>query len=195
MKTNLPLKIFLSYASPDRPVVRKLYEHLVNLGADPWLDVENLLPGQDWKLEIQKALEDANLILLCLSKGSVNKEGYVQKEMRLALDRGLEMPEGEIFLIPAKLEECDLPFRLRDYQWVDLFTESGMQRLIKSLNLRAERVGAKPMSADGTIPVVRLAAPKDDAKPKSSGGNIINIYGNVSDSNIVIGDDNEVENK
>lgn len=195
MKTNLPLKIFLSYASPDHPVVRKLYEHLINLGADPWLDVENLLPGQDWKLEIQKALEDADVILLCLSKGSVNKEGYVQREMRLALDRGLEMPEGEIFLIPAKLEECDLPFRLHDYQWVDLFTESGMQRLIKSLNLRAERVGAKPMSADGTIPVVKPAAPKDDAKPKSSGGNIINIYGNVSDSNIVIGDDNEVGNK
>jgi len=195
MTTNLSLKIFLSYASPDRAVVRKLYERLVKLGADPWLDVENLLPGQDWKLEIQKALEDADVILLCLSKGSVNKEGYVQREMRLALDRGLEMPEGEIFLIPAKLEECDLPFRLHDYQWVDLFTESGMQRLIKSLNLRAERVGAKPLSADGTIPVMKPAAPKDEAKPKSSGGNVINIYGNVSDSNFVIGDDNEVKNK
>jgi len=195
MTTPPALKIFLSYASPDHPVVRKLYERLVKLGADPWLDVENLLPGQDWKLEIQKALEDADVILLCLSKGSVNKEGYVQKEMRLALDRGLEMPEGAIFLIPARLEECDLPFRLRDYQWVDLFTESGMQRLIKSLNLRAERVGAKPMSADGTIPVVKPAAPKDEAKPKSSGGNVINIYGNVSDSNFVIGDDNEVKNK
>lgn len=195
MTTNLPLKIFLSYASPDRPVVRKLYEHLVKLGADPWLDVENLLPGQDWKLEIQKALEDADVILLCLSKGSVNKEGYVQKEMRLALDRGLEMPEGTIFLIPARLEECDLPFRLRDYQWVDLFTESGMRKLIKSLNLRAERVEAKPLSVDGIIPAVEPTVPKEDAKPRPPGGNVINIYGNVSDSNIVIGDDNEVENK
>lgn len=190
-----PLKIFLSYASSDRSQVQKLYEHLVGLETDPWLDVENLLPGQDWKMEIQKALDDADVILLCLSKQSVSKEGYVQKEMRLALDRGLEMPEGEIFLIPARLEECELPFRLRDYQWVDLFTEGGVRKLIKSLNLRAERVGAKSLSVDGIAPLVRPAVPKEDAKPKTSGGNIINIYGNVSGSNIVLGDDNEVENR
>jgi hypothetical protein len=140
-----PLKIFLSYSSSDRSQVRDLYEFLVSHGADPWFDVENLLPGQDWNLEIRKGLEDADVILLCLSKKSVSKEGFIQKEMRLALDRGLEMPEGEIFLIPARLEECDLPFNMRSYQWVDLFTDNGMRKLVKSLNLRAERVGANPL--------------------------------------------------
>jgi hypothetical protein len=189
-----PLKIFLSYASPDRAQAQKIYELLRNHGADPWLDTENLLPGQDWKLEIQKALDDADVIVLCLSKDSVSREGYVQKEMRLALDRGLEMPEGEIFLVPARLEECDLPHRLRDYQWVDLFTESGMNKLALSLNLRAERVGASPLSVDGTARVGRPAVPKKEAE-KPPSGNVINIYGNVTDSNIVLGDDNNVENK
>ncbi|HNE05808.1 MAG TPA: hypothetical protein PLT08_14880, partial [Anaerolineales bacterium] len=69
--------------------------------------------------------------------------GYVQKEMRLALDRALEMPQGEIFLVPARFEEVDLPYSLRDYQWVDLYTENGKTKLLKSLALRAQKVGAK----------------------------------------------------
>jgi hypothetical protein len=145
MTAQRPLRIFLSYASQDRKQVEELYDLLAKQGADPWFDVEKLLPGQDWNLEIRKGLDAADVILLCLSQTSVNKEGYIQKEMRLALDRGLEMPEGEIFLIPAKLEECDLPYSMRSYQAVEVFTERGIRKLLQSLNLRAERVGAQAL--------------------------------------------------
>ena len=146
MTSDHNLKIFISYASGDRGQAQKLHAHLIAHGANPWLDTENLLPGQDWKMEISRALDETDLILLCISKKSVNKEGYVQKEMRLALDRALEIPPGEVFLIPARFEECDLPYSLRDFQWVDLYTESGMKKLIKSLNLRAQKIGAAPLS-------------------------------------------------
>lgn len=142
------LKIFISYASADRPKAQKLHAYLVSKGAEPWLDTENLLPGQDWKMEIARALDETDLVLLCLSKHSVSREGYVQKEMRLALDRALEIPPGEIFLIPARLEEVELPYSLREYQSVDLFTETGMRKLVKSLNLRAEKVNAAMLSDD-----------------------------------------------
>lgn len=197
MTSNRPLNIFISYAFADKDLVGKVYSHLLSLGANPWLDIEKLLPGQDWKLEISKALDEADLILLCLTKRSVSKEGYVQKEMRLALDRALEMPEGNIFLIPARLEECDLPYSLKNYQWVDLYTESGMIKLVKSLNLRAQKVGALPLSSDGVPPPEikkKKAPPKKKTESKPSSGTVINIQGNVTGSNIVIGDDNKVEN-
>lgn len=197
MTSNRPLNIFISYAFADKDLVGKVYSHLLSLGANPWLDTEKLLPGQDWKLEISKALDEADLILLCLTKRSVSKEGYVQKEMRLALDRALEMPEGNIFLIPARLEECDLPYSLKNYQWVDLYTESGMIKLVKSLNLRAQKVGALPLSSDGVPPPEikkKKATPKKKTESKPSSGTVINIQGNVTGSNIVIGDDNKVEN-
>lgn len=195
MANNKPLKVFISYSSGDREQVQKIYEHLLALGADPWYDQEDLLPGQDWDMEIRKGLDEADMILLCLSKKSVNKEGYVQRELRLAVDRGLEMPDGRIFLIPARLEECDLPFSLKSYQWVDLFTPNGMDRLIKSLNIRAEQVNAKLLSAGGA-PAPEIKKQKK-SKPKSkptNSGNVINIGGNVSGSNIIIGDDNQVDN-
>lgn len=189
------LKIFLSYSSGDRPQVEKLYQYLTALGADTWYDQEKLLPGQDWNYEIRKGLDEANVILVCLSKKSIDKEGYVQKEIRLALDLALNMPEGRIFLIPARLEECNLPRSLSSYQWVDLFSENGMNKLIKSLNIRAGQVDAKPLTTDGTqTPEVQKPAKKKASKPKTSGGNVINIQGNVSGSNIVIGNDNQVDN-
>lgn len=193
MANRKPLKVFISYSSGDREQVQKIYEHLLALGADPWYDQEDLLPGQNWDMEIRKGLDEADMILLCLSKKSVNKEGYVQRELRFAVDRGLEMPDGRIFLIPARLEECDLPYSLKSYQWVDLFKPNGMDRLIKSLNIRAEQVNANLLLADGSPEPDINKQKKSKPKPKNT-GNVINIQGDVTGSNIVIGDNNQVEN-
>jgi outer membrane protein assembly factor BamD (BamD/ComL family) len=137
-----PLKVFLCHASGDKPPVRDLYKQLSAEGIDAWLDQEKLLPGQDWRLEIPQAVQEADVVVVCLSKKSITKEGYVQKEIRFALDIAEEKPEGTIFLIPARLEDCMVPERLSRWQWVDLYEEDGFVRLLRSLNLRANKVGA-----------------------------------------------------
>jgi hypothetical protein len=135
-----PLKVFLCHAHDDKSKARELYRYLKRRGIQPWLDAENLLPGQHWQTEIPKAIETSDAIIICLSKSSVDKEGYVQKEIKFALDKALEMPEGRIFIIPARLDECDVPRSLSSYQWVDLFDEGGYEKLMKSLKLRAVSV-------------------------------------------------------
>jgi len=45
-KRTSPLHIFLCHSSGDKPEVRNLYQRLSNDGFDPWLDEEDLLPGQ-----------------------------------------------------------------------------------------------------------------------------------------------------
>lgn len=141
-ETSHLLKVFLCQASGDKPSVRELYKHLVAKGVDAWLDQEKLLPGQDWRLEIPRAVKEADVVVVCLSKKSITKEGYVQKEIKFALDIAEEKPEGTIFLIPARLEECTVPERLSRWQWVDLHEENGFIRLLRSLKLRADAVGA-----------------------------------------------------
>jgi tetratricopeptide (TPR) repeat protein len=54
----------------------------------------------------------------------------------------MEKPEGEIFIIPARLEECNTLESLRHLHWVDLFEEDGYEKLTQALSLRAEQVGA-----------------------------------------------------
>jgi hypothetical protein len=132
------LRVFLCHSSGDKPKVRELYRQLSKDGVNPWLDEENLLPGQDWQIEISKAVRNSDVVIVCLSKGSVTKAGYIQKEIKQVLDVADEQPEGTIFVIPLKLEECDVPERLKRWQWVNLFDDNGYQRLIRSLNLRVE---------------------------------------------------------
>ena len=138
------LRVFLCHASPDKPIVRELYQRLNNEDwIDPWLDEEKLLPGQDWDLEIEKAVEAADAVIVWLSNKSVNKEGYVQRELRFALDIALEKPEGTIFVIPLKLEECEPPRKLRAWHYVEYFPveqrSKAYQRLLRSLVHRAEK--------------------------------------------------------
>jgi len=135
------LKVFLCHASGDKPTVRDLYHRLRADGIDPWFYEENLLPGQDWQLEIPKAVRSSDAVIICLSRKAITKAGYVQKEIKYALDVADEQPEGTIFLIPLRLEECDVPERLRRWQWVDLFRETGYERLLRALRARAESLG------------------------------------------------------
>ena len=137
-----PLNVFLCHASGDKPLVRELYKRLMTEGVDAWLDQEKLLPGQDWRVEIPRAVQEADAVVICLSNKSITKEGYVQKEIKFALDTAEEKPQDTIFLIPARLEDCVVPERLGRWQWVDLFEENGFIRLLRSLKLRADAVGA-----------------------------------------------------
>jgi CheY-like chemotaxis protein len=127
------LRIFLCHSSNDKPSVRVLYRRLRDDGFDPWLDEEDLLPGQEWEREIPKAVRKCDVVVVCLSRAAINKRGYVQKEIKIALDIADEQPEGTIYIIPLKLEECEVPERLSHLHWVDFFKEEGYGRLVRSL--------------------------------------------------------------
>ena len=91
------LLIFVSHASEDKARARVLCQQLKNAGFDAWLDEERLLPGQDWSLEIEKAMRASDVILLCFSSVSVAKEGYIQREFKRAMQFQEEKPEEQFF--------------------------------------------------------------------------------------------------
>lgn len=136
-----PLKVFLCHASDDKPQVRRLYKRLKDKGLDPWLDEENLLAGQNWELEIRHAVKTTDVVLVCLSNSSTTKKGFVQKEIRFALDAADEQPEREIFVIPVRLEVCEVPIRLSKWHWVDEFESIGYERIGQALRERALSLG------------------------------------------------------
>ena len=137
------LKVFLCHASQDKGVVRELAQRLFAEGwIDPWLDEKKLLPGQDWRLKIEEAVETSDIVIICLSSNSVSKEGYVQKELRYAREIALEKPDETIFLIPLRLDNCETPRGLRFYQWADYFGErkdEAFSALLKSMRMRYEQ--------------------------------------------------------
>ena len=149
-------RVFLCHSWGDKAAIRDLYRRLQTDGVNPWLDEEDLIPGQDWHTEIESAVRWSAIVLVFLSRESIAKTGFVNKEIRFALDVADEQPEGAIFVIPARLEECELPTRLRRWHAVNLFEPGGYEKLLKAL--RAKGLLSRP-----SAPVS-----ESKAKPKSS---------------------------
>ena len=131
-------KIFVSYAHEDLETAKRLYFDLKKLRADPWLNKEDLLPGQDWESTIGRVIKGCSHVLAIVSRHSVNKRGFIQKELRQALDVLQEFPPVQIFIIPCRLDDTRPSHdRLAKLHWVDLFPsyEDGLARIAKSLGL------------------------------------------------------------
>jgi len=134
-------RIFLAHAREDEGQIRDLHRRLTERGFHPWLDKSDLVPGQNWRVEIPKAIKSAGVFLACLSKTSVAKESYVQREFRTALSTYADLPPGTLYLIPVRLDDCEvldlrlpeLELNLRDLHWVDLFEEGGFECLVEAL--------------------------------------------------------------
>jgi|GEM_PF-4180624 len=182
-KPSPKLRVFLCHASEDKPIVRELYDRLRTDGFDPWLDSELLVPGKNWPLEIQKAMRASQAVLVCLSKVALAKEGYIHTEIKTAQALQMEKPEGTIFFIPLQLEECDLPFSMREIQWGKYFEADGYEKLVKALNKRAEQVEA----AQGIIKSRKRPRPAFGAHlPQGKGpGGTVTVRG--GDKSTVVG--------
>ena len=135
MKTSTRQKnIFLIYAHDDKEAVFKLYQRMVRDGIHAWLDSENLQPGQDWQHEIRKAILRSDVVVVCLSRKFDEQHGYRHEELKIALEKA-KLLDNEVFIIPVRFENCDMPEGLRHLHRVDLFEASGYKKLIRALQM------------------------------------------------------------
>jgi tetratricopeptide (TPR) repeat protein len=132
-------RIFLSYARENQGAIERVYDSLIAAGYAPWMDARDILPGEKWGTAIKTALRESDFFLVFLSSDSVDKRGFLQKEIKEALDIWKEKLEEDIYLIPVRLEPCNSPASLSEFQWVDLFKEDGWERLIKALTAEIGR--------------------------------------------------------
>ncbi len=154
------LRVFLAHAHADRAAALELYHKLKAIEVEPWLDKVDLIPGQRWQVEIPKAVRASDIVLVCVSS-VLTQPGYIHKEINLALDKADEQPESSISIIPIRLTDCEVPDRLADYHWVDLFEEGGFANLF-----RAFEYTAKSLSL--TLPRLSTSNPAPPASPVPS---------------------------
>ncbi len=125
--------IFISYAREGEKKAVEVYDALIDRGHIPWMDKKALVAGQDWKLKIRKAIEPSQYFIALMSEQSVTKRGFVQKELRFALNVLGEIPPGQIYFIPVRLEDCDVPDAIRSSHWVDLRRIDDYEQLFRAV--------------------------------------------------------------
>jgi hypothetical protein len=94
-------------------------------------------------MEIEKAVEAADAVIVSLSSSSINKEGYIQKEIKKVLDISDLKPDGSIFIVPLRLEICEPPRRLQKWQYIDYFPSNqrnvAVGKILTRVKLRAKK--------------------------------------------------------
>jgi len=145
--TDSKLIPFLCYSKENSTGVREFRERLkAETWIDPWFDEEDILPGEKWEGSVSEAVHNSHAVIIFLSSFAVRTEGFFHVELKLALDAAAEKPDGTIFIIPIRLDACDVPDRLQPYQYVDYFGDAEHKdrvytSLIKALKVRAKDLG------------------------------------------------------
>ena len=126
--------IFFSYSRDDSQFVLELAGELRNAGAPIWLDQLDISPGNHWDSTIEEALQKSGVLLVVLSKTSVESNN-VMDEVSFAL-------EEQKKVVPVLKEQCEIPFRLRRLQHADFREDykNGLDQLVQSLELTEEVV-------------------------------------------------------
>ena len=127
-------KVFISYAREDADMAMRLYHDLKAAAVEPWLDKECLLPGQRWSDAITDAIRASDYFLALFSSTAISKRGYVQKELREALEVLEQIPDNMIYVIPARLDECEPTLKkFAEFQRVDLFPdyEKSVEKILR----------------------------------------------------------------
>src|SRR5713101_3195287 len=101
------IKVFLSYAHEDEPLLRKLETHLSSLKRQglisTWYD-RQIFPGTNWAKVIDERLELASIILLLVSPDFLASDYCYQVEMKRALER---YDACQARVIPIVIRPCD----------------------------------------------------------------------------------------
>lgn len=141
MENNSHL-IFISYASPDRERVLKFYDWLEHKGFNIWMDCKNIKAGQNWDFEIKRALDKATFVLMFISNISYDRRGYIQREIKLALDKLDEKLIDDIYIIPVLLDEdAKVPDQLKGIQYISANDSQCLNQIADALQHQLKRLG------------------------------------------------------
>lgn len=138
------LKIFLSYMHRDAGPVTSLYQRLKSDMFDVWLDLDNLVPGEDWDTSITAALSASDVIVFVLSPQSMSSTP-LSRTLDLALKQFTSTRQGSVFIIAVLLAPTDLPEALRGFQAINYYEENGYRSLVRALRARAANLGVLPV--------------------------------------------------
>lgn len=100
------MKIFLSYASQDRPTAALIHRALREQDHDVFFDREDLPAGEEFHARIRRAIEDAHLLIFLISPHALDAGSYTLTELAIA-ERVFRQVSGRF--LPVMVQPVDYP--------------------------------------------------------------------------------------
>jgi TIR domain-containing protein len=108
-----PYDVFLSYSSASQPWIRKFTDALTAAGISTWFDAHEILPGERWQAQIEKALRQSRVLVMVLTPESIQRP-WTFFELGAAL-------AGDKRIVPVlsdDVDPADIPAVVRQFQFV-----------------------------------------------------------------------------
>lgn len=115
--------IFLSYSSKDKVFATRLAESMRELGHRLWLDEWVIKVGESIPAKIQAGIKEADYLVVVMSAHAV-QSGWVEREWQAMY--WSEASDGRVRVLPALLEDCEIPTLLRTKAYADFRTDYGV---------------------------------------------------------------------
>lgn len=123
-KMEKDLYIFISYARPNQAVAEQVELYLTAAGVKVFRDAKDIDKGDNWDMVIEKALQEADQMVLLLSSASMPYRKEVHREW-FYFDQ-VSKP-----IRPLYLEKCQLHSRMYAYNYIDASTD--LQKALEQL--------------------------------------------------------------
>src|SRR5258708_30980877 len=104
-------RLFISYSRKDSNFARHIANELERVGAEIWIDLDDIQAGVKWSTAIQDGLKSSDLMLIIISPDSMASTN-VEDEWQYFLDK--KRP-----LIPLLLRPAEIHFQLSRLQYVN----------------------------------------------------------------------------
>jgi hypothetical protein len=118
--------VFISYAREDLAAVQQIKADLEAAGVTTWFDMERLEAGDDFDHKIQRNISRCSFFIPVVSAATQRRhEAYFRREWNYALDRGRNMADGAVFILPVTIdgtaaETALVPDRFRSLHFTQL---------------------------------------------------------------------------
>jgi TolB-like protein len=142
-------QVFVSYSRSDKRQVARLVAALRKFGFEPWWD-DDIPPGASWEATIERALAEAEAVIVCWSPTSVASEN-VRSEARVARTRRR--------LVQVFIEACEPPLFFGERQGIDLTDWNGSIRQAQAQRLKQALTGVLSNSSPAIDAVAAVRKP------------------------------------
>jgi hypothetical protein len=150
-------RIFISYSRLDRDFARRLAKSLAELGADVWIDYEDIAAGRKWSSAIQEGLDTSDGLLVVISPDSMASSN-VEDEWQYFLDSGKPV-------IPILYKAAKFHFQLHRLQYIDFSNQrfgDSFGKLLDELKLKGIPLLVEEAEDTAIVDLRRSKPPKKD---------------------------------
>jgi hypothetical protein len=152
-------QVFLSYGRPDVEAVTAFHNMLTDRGVAAWMDLASLRGGEDWRAVVRKALNESQLVVFFLSNETVLRPGFLQAEIVESLEISRSRSPEDVYVIPVRLDDCQLHPRLESLHCVSVTNNSSRLRLLEQILRHRDRYfltqRASVLSAKNCAPKIK----------------------------------------